>query len=128
MKNKFNPKNFEHIKDKDELISILMKQCKELWDENESLKFQLFDIEHSEMILKEVSLKLDKSIKLDSKINFSEVISLISKLEDPLVDVGLVHARLEEIGINEKKRNLILKKLKEKGEIFEPRKGRVKTL
>jgi len=50
-------KQFENIKDKNKLIKILMNRCQELWDENESLKFHIFNIENNNAIVKDI---LDK--------------------------------------------------------------------
>ncbi len=53
---------------------------------------------------------------------------LIEQLEDPLVEVKDVLKELDKLDISDENKEILLRRLKYLGEIFEPRKNKLKTL
>lgn len=68
-------------------------------------------------------------MKAKEKCNYnSEIKRLIRELENPLADKDEVMLKLQNLNLTEEERDKILNNLRKEGEIFEPRKNKLKTL
>ena len=68
-------------------------------------------------------------MKAKEKCNYNgEVKRLIHELENPLAEIEEVMIKLNELDLSEVEKEKILNNLKKIGEIFEPRKNKLKTL
>lgn len=64
-----------------------------------------------------------------AKVNYlAQTKKLIEHLEDPLVEIEIILLELDRFRISQEEKEKILSRLKFLGEIFEPKKGKLKSL